>query len=234
MSVTSGSAEEAPTQITPASETPTTSLLSQSNPDSCPHCGAAMASDQRYCVECGTRRGKPRFSLASAAGAPPATTPAVAANAGGAHSSTLVLLSTVGVLLLAVFLGVNIGQSGGSSGRQPIRNVVNLGGGASSGTGDTASSGSAGSAAAANTAPKVKETGSEKSAVAKADQRLAKAHISTKPITAATATKINNAVAKTLGKNAKTLTPATTKVGSKCTDGQAGCVNGVYTGNPFG
>jgi hypothetical protein len=193
-----------------------------------------MASDQHYCVECGTRRGKPRFSLASAAGAPPTSTPAVAQTTGGAHSSTLVLLSTVGVLLLAVILGVNIGQSGGSSGHQPIKVVANIGGGSSGGTSDTGSTGSTGSTPAANTAPKVKETGAEKAAVAKADQRLTKAHISTKPISSATAKKINSAVGKTLGKSAKNLTPATTKVGSKCSSGEAGCVNGVYTGNPFG
>src|SRR5450759_3097351 len=34
-------------------------------PDRCSVCDAELAPDQRYCVDCGTRRGRARFSLAT-------------------------------------------------------------------------------------------------------------------------------------------------------------------------
>ena len=34
--------------------------------DQCPNCGASMAPDQRYCLECGHRRGDPRLPFMDA------------------------------------------------------------------------------------------------------------------------------------------------------------------------
>lgn len=45
--------------------------------EGCPACGAAMASDQRYCVECGERRGPARVPLKEGP-APPAAPPPAA------------------------------------------------------------------------------------------------------------------------------------------------------------
>src|ERR1700722_6408667 len=47
----------------PARETP--SMLVGVPSDRCSSCGAELAVDQRYCVACGQRRGKPRFNLAT-------------------------------------------------------------------------------------------------------------------------------------------------------------------------
>ena len=34
--------------------------------EQCPSCGAQMAADQRYCLECGLRRGDPRLPFMDA------------------------------------------------------------------------------------------------------------------------------------------------------------------------
>ena len=34
--------------------------------ESCPNCGARMAADQRYCLNCGHRRGEPRLPFMDA------------------------------------------------------------------------------------------------------------------------------------------------------------------------
>src|ERR1700743_3780334 len=44
-------------------------LVGMASPDRCGECGAEMAVDQRYCVECGNRRGPARFTLARKPGA---------------------------------------------------------------------------------------------------------------------------------------------------------------------
>jgi len=89
-----------------------------------------MASDQRYCLECGERRtpmssvllGGPPVSAeeaptdARSVGSPPGGgTAAVPAGTGGApRSNTVTVIAGVGVLLLAMGVGVLIGRSGQS------------------------------------------------------------------------------------------------------------------------
>jgi hypothetical protein len=80
-----------------------------------------MADDQRYCLECGERRAPPSSSLLggqppaglqqsrSAGDLPPPQTPAGAY--GAARNNTVTLLAGVGVLLLAMGVGVLIGRS---------------------------------------------------------------------------------------------------------------------------
>jgi hypothetical protein len=98
--------------------------------ESCANCGAPLASDQRYCLECGERRtpmssvllGAPPVSAeeaptdARAAGSPPGgDTAALSAGAGGTpRSNTVTVIAGVGVLLLAMGVGVLIGRSGQS------------------------------------------------------------------------------------------------------------------------
>jgi hypothetical protein len=90
--------------------------------DPCAACGAPLADDQRYCLECGERRapmssvllggppsGEEPQSQAPPT-APPATHAAVAAeNAGRGNAVTVI--AGVGVLLLAMGVGVLIGRS---------------------------------------------------------------------------------------------------------------------------
>ena len=112
---------------------------------SCPACSSPVAADQRYCLECGERQPQMSEFLRSgqpAASSPPATppTPPGTGAAGDApRSNTVSLLAGVGVLLLALGVGVLIGRSGGSSkqSQAPIQ-VVTQAGGTGAGTSPTA------------------------------------------------------------------------------------------------
>ncbi len=88
--------------------------------ESCAACGAPLAGDQRYCLECGERRvpissvllgGPPSGGLAQPQTPPPAppsgSVPAEEAGRGNA----VTVLAGVGVLLLAMGVGVLIGRS---------------------------------------------------------------------------------------------------------------------------
>jgi hypothetical protein len=94
----------------------------------CPHCGAQLALDQRYCLQCGAPRTYlsgmllERLRVPSAQAMPggPPTPPGHAPRDSGAHpawsrASVLTLIAGVGVLLLAMGVGVLIGRSGSSS-----------------------------------------------------------------------------------------------------------------------
>jgi hypothetical protein len=109
-----------------------------------------MAADQRYCLECGERRTPTSSVLAGGApSAPPrATPPSAPPSAGVNHppgdpgwqrSSTLTVIAGVGVLLLAMGVGILIGRSGDSkSAGAPQQVVVSTTPGSGSGTAATA------------------------------------------------------------------------------------------------
>jgi hypothetical protein len=81
----------------------------------CAHCGAPLALDQRYCLECGARRTEARSQFLDGLGAPAPSPPGVpAARAPGdqPHWGGASAIAGVGVLLLAMGVGVLIGRSG--------------------------------------------------------------------------------------------------------------------------
>ena len=109
----------------------TESIASSSQPQAdaparCAGCGAPLATDQRYCLECGERR-TPMSSVLmgdsplradaepSPPAAPPAPPPAAGARSPGAagwqRNGTLTVIAGVGVLLLAMGVGVRIGRA---------------------------------------------------------------------------------------------------------------------------
>jgi hypothetical protein len=109
--------------------------------EQCAACGAAMAPDQRYCVECGQRRGPARvptldgFAVRSPQGDSPrrpSRRPRLSPNS--------TLIAGVGTLLLALGVGVLIGRSGNnSSAKAPPAQIVTIaGGGGTAGTAATA------------------------------------------------------------------------------------------------
>jgi len=110
----------------------------------CSACGATLAHDQRYCLECGERRPSPSEFLrggppASPAAAPPSTPPGPAVAAvggeGPGRSPMLTIIAGVGVLLLAMGVGVLIGRAGAGSGAKgPAQVITVAAGGASSAT----------------------------------------------------------------------------------------------------
>lgn len=118
----------------------------------CANCGAPLAADQRYCLECGERRmpmssvlldGSPlrRDAPASAPAPPPARPPAPpGADAGGPQrNTTLTVIAGVGVLLLAMGVGVLIGRAGApKQTAAPAASVITV---ASSPTGSSTSAG---------------------------------------------------------------------------------------------
>ncbi|HEY2536291.1 MAG TPA: zinc ribbon domain-containing protein [Solirubrobacteraceae bacterium] len=106
----------------------------------CPHCGTSLALDQRYCLECGAPRtylsgmlldrlrapaaaqgglGQPTQPPIGGLGiVPPAGPPLTPTSPGGSawqRGSVLTLIASIGVLLLAMGVGVLIGRSGGTS-----------------------------------------------------------------------------------------------------------------------
>jgi hypothetical protein len=228
----------------PESDTPpTVPLVSAGAADRCLVCGAHLAVDQRYCVECGTRRGAPRFTLAGqgASGAP-AAAPA-ASPAGGASrflsSSSAVLLIGLLILLIALGVGVLIGHDNSP---KPIRGasvtVVNDGGSDDAGATSSApnivvkSAGTSGSASSGTGAPTTSKAKSSSTTKAPAKQ-AAPAAAATKSKAAASGKSGTGTAAKT----AKTFSTTATKkstLGGKCTPGTTGCSkSGQQTGNLF-
>lgn len=89
----------------------------------CTRCGAHLAADQRYCVLCGERRGEPRLPFMD--GRTPTPTPPAAAGtetyaaaapppppSKSRWGSGATLIAGVGTLLLALGVGVLIGNAG--------------------------------------------------------------------------------------------------------------------------
>jgi hypothetical protein len=113
--------------------------------ESCAQCGAPLADDQRYCLQCGEPRphvsgplsAKPATDRASQAapplGASPSSPPGVppplpgAGTVSSTRNNSLALLAGVGVLLLAMGIGVLIGRAGAGSAKAPPVQVISLG-----------------------------------------------------------------------------------------------------------
>jgi hypothetical protein len=125
----------------------------------CSNCGAVLATDQKYCVECGTRRGTPRFRVAAAVDHHTAQShlhrlhaPAVPVPAPAALSSRLMALLALIVVLAAIAVGFLIGNSSSSTtvrltgvsgvASSSTAGSSTSGGGSSSGGGSASKSGS--------------------------------------------------------------------------------------------
>lgn len=205
-------------------------LVSATVGDRCVSCGTPMSSDQRYCVACGERRGKPRFSL-PAGGTPGALPSSEVAPAGpsasppAAHapraSSGTTIVAGVGTLLLAMGVGVLIGRNSADNvTARPVQaaapTVVTVGGGAGTAT-----------TAASATNKRAEKT--SKSKGAKANPKTTKA---SKP-TAAQAANASNAASQVLGSSNKNLPPATVTVG-QTGHGPGYDKSGKFDGSFFG
>jgi hypothetical protein len=122
-------------------------------PEPCARCAAPLAEDQRYCLECGERR-TPMSSVllggppSPAAARPEPTAPRPPAS-GGPHleraerGNAVTVIAGVGVLLLAMGVGVLIGRAGGSKQAAAPAQTISVATGAVSPTTSGASDASA-------------------------------------------------------------------------------------------
>jgi hypothetical protein len=181
-----------------------------------------MVADQRYCLECGLRRGDPRLPFMDAVVFMDAIKrPAAAAQ----HSAPLPerrsrmtanasLIAGVATLVLAIGVGVMIGQSGdnGSSvASAPAPQIIRVGGGGE----ETATASSAGG-------------GSEIGGKGKAKKAKA-------PEKAVDSSGTSEAAAEVLKPAGDVkLPPPTVQPGGKCESGASGCKGGEFTGEFFG
>ena len=87
--------------------------------DRCVNCGAPLSSDQRYCINCGERRGAARFTLPVAAAAPAEPAPSSPSRPPRSRrprpTQGATLVAGIGTLLLAMGVGVLIGHGSGST-----------------------------------------------------------------------------------------------------------------------
>jgi len=204
-------------------DTPTRPILGASMGDRCVSCGASLASDQRYCLKCGERRGRSRFSSqsisASASQAQHQLLPEPREPPRRRLSSGATLITGIATLLLAMGVGVLIGHLGKGNNNTPTRasapiQVVTLAGGGGP---------------AATTTPAASTAGASNGKASKGKSKKAKPTVVTKKVAA----KATQAASKVLGASAQNLAPPTVQQGQSCSHG-AGCQNGRFTGNFFG
>jgi hypothetical protein len=183
-----------------------------------------MAADQRYCLECGLRRGDPRLPFMDAVvfmdalkrpapvAAQPSPPPPERRSRMTANAS---LIAGVATLVLAIGVGVMIGQSGdnGSSvAAAPAPQIIKVGGGGE----ETATASSA--------------AGGDEIGGKNGKAKKAKA-----PEKAVDSSGTSEAAAEVLKPAGDVkLPPPTVQPGGKCESGAAGCEDGEFTGEFFG
>ena len=204
-------------------ETPTTELVSGAVGGRCANCQAPLASDQRYCLSCGERRGKPRFPvMPTTASEAVVTTEPERAVRHPRSSGAATLVAGIATLLIALGVGVLIGHNSNTPAPQRAANPIIIPGGGG------ASSGGASGSAAANTNNPAQAT--KPSAAAKASVKHAKTvvvHLTPKVQAKAAA-----AASHVFGQSGNLTKNVTQQVGAPCSGG-AGCQNGKFTGNFF-
>jgi hypothetical protein len=206
--------------------------------ESCPNCGAQMAADQRYCLNCGHRRGEPRLpfmdavvfmeSMSAPGGAGGATPPPPPASSDkdSRWNANAALIAGVATLVLAIGVGFLIGRSGHEGSTQAAApQVIKVEGGP--GGGEKESSGKekngnskGGKKKGGRSAPNAKNGGkATKKAEANSEEGD---HGATEGV---------EKVLHTAG-NVKLETEV--EVGGECEEGTAGCEGKEFTGNFFG
>ena len=126
-----------PTLSTESIASPSPASLGATAP--CAVCGAALAADQRYCLQCGERRAPVSAFLRGAErktpNVPPGPPPNGVSASGGTRraNNALTAIAGVGVLMLAMGVGVLIGRAGQAKQTQAPAEVITVGSSAGSG-----------------------------------------------------------------------------------------------------
>jgi hypothetical protein len=177
-----------------------------------------MAADQRYCLQCGQRRGDPRLPfmdavvLMDAVKRPAQAPPPPPKKKRAGISANAALIAGVGTLLLALGIGVLIGRAGHQEFAQTASaapQVITVNGGGEASTGSKGKTTTGGGAANAKT-KKQKDAALKEAEAHPAAEEVLKPAGDVK------------------------LAPPTVKPGDKCEKGAAGCEDGEFTGNFFG
>ena len=107
----------------------------------CPTCQAPLAADQRYCLECGNRRGDPRLPFMDAVvfmeavkgpAEAPAPPPPPSDRKAQGISANAALIAGIATLVLAIGVGVLIGRSGdngSATAANQTPQIIKVGGG---------------------------------------------------------------------------------------------------------
>jgi hypothetical protein len=161
------------TNVTPQEVHPS---ITASIREQCSACGAAMASDQRYCVECGQRRGSARVPMLDGLaqrGQEASTDHSQPRRRSLSVNSTLI--AGVGTLLLAMGIGVLIGRSGNNtSAKSPPAQIVTVAGAGAAATSPTATQPASGvSATSTSKAGESHATGAAKSSAKSTPKKAA-------------------------------------------------------------
>jgi hypothetical protein len=211
-----------------------------SSGDSCPDCGAGMSPDQRYCLNCGHRRGDPRLPFMDAvvfmeamsgppggAAAPPPPAPA---ESKPRFNPSATLIAGIATLILAVGVGVLIGQSGNNNpapaAAAPAQ-VIQVGG--NSGGEETAGNGNEGMTKSSSGS--TKKGGKEKAKGKASPQQAKKAEAKAETGASGTAKGVEEVIKP---ENGVKIAPPEQELGGKCEEGTAGCEGGKFEGNFFG
>jgi len=211
--------------------------------ESCPNCNARMAVDQRYCLNCGHRRGDPRLPFmdavvfmesmnapGGAGGAAPPPPPA-RSDGSGRWNANAALIAGVATLVLAIGVGFLIGRSG-HDGSTPAAapQVIKVEGGGETAAATEAPEGSTGGKEKSGGKSK---GGSKAAEEAKTSPKATKKSKENSEVGAHGASKATEEVLHTEG-DVKLAEPEV-KVGGECEAGTAGCGDsGKFEGNFFG
>jgi hypothetical protein len=215
--------------------------------DSCPNCGARMAADQRYCLNCGHRRGEPRLPFmdavvfmesmsapGGAAGTPPP--PPSEPKSSNRMNANAALIAGVATLVLAIGVGFLIGRAGHDNGSNaaaeaPIK-VIEVGGGGGGGE-STETASTAEESTETTVSSGKKNKGGKESGGGKEKSKGSAETEKNAEVGAHGASEATEEVLHTEG-DVKLAEPEQ-EVGGSCEKGAAGCSeSGEFTGNFFG
>jgi hypothetical protein len=192
----------------------------------CPTCQAPLAADQRYCLECGNRRGDPRLPFMDAvvfmdavktSNEPPPPPPPPVERKPQGITANAALIAGIATLVLAIGVGVLIGKAGNdgsATAANQTPQIIRVGGGgggeeeaAPKAEASTSKKKKKGGAKSSKTTPK-KETQTDKEGEEAADEVL---HSQVDTVKSGT------------------------QLGEECDPSEAGCSkNGKFEGEFFG
>jgi hypothetical protein len=229
------------------------SMAAFGSSESCPNCSARMAADQRYCLNCGHRRGEPRLPFmdavvfmesmnsipGGAGGAIPPPPPAQSGGSNNRWNANAALIAGVATLVLAIGVGFLIGRTGhndnssaGNGGGVKIVQIPSSVGGGETAVAPEAESPAAGGGSETSTGP---EGGGGKAKGKPAAEKTTSEKSSIKEDSPEEEELAKKATEETLHTKEGIKIESKVEVGGKCEQGAAGCSkSGEFTGNFFG